>query len=268
MARAPEMGVLGAGVATLISRVVLAVMIIVAFLRFKIFREYRQRFSRYSFSLRAIKRLVTMGIPISTQIFFEASSFVLIGFLFGLFGASAIGANQIAVTMGNCSFMIIVAVGAATTIRVSHCYGERDIRQMRLASKAAWHLALAWNLMTALLFYLFRGVIPLLFTQNVEVIELASHLLLLIAAYQITDGIQCIGVGILRGMQDVRIIPLIAFVSYWVFNIPVGYISAFYLDMGAEGLYAGFLAGFTVASGLIIWRVKWRQKQLLRQHIQ
>ncbi len=260
---APEMGTLGAGVATLISRVVSMVIILIYFFRSQLFAEYRRHFSRNNFSMRAIKRLFAMGSPISAQIFFEAGAFIITGFLFGWFGTTAIGANQIGTTMGNCSFMIIVAVGAATTIRVSHCFGERNFSQMRRASNAAFHLSLVWNLSMALIFFLLRDTLPRLFTTNEEVIELASILLLTIAAYQIPDGLQCIGIGVLRGMQDVKIIPVISFVSYWICNIPIGYLCAFTFGMGVTGLYMGFMSGFAVAMVLIFLRIRHRQRQLL-----
>lgn len=259
---APEMGALGAGISTLISRVILAVVIVYYFVHSERFRIYRERFSRHSFSLSAMKRLIALGFPIGVQIFFEAGAFIIIGFFCGLFNSTAISANQIATTMGNVSFMIIVAVGSATTIRISHCYGHRNYAEMNVASMAAWHLALLWNITMAITYYIFRFDIPRIFTSNQEVIELTSILLLSIAAYQITDGIQCIGVGILRGMQDVAIIPLISFVSYWICNIPIGYLCGFTLNMGVTGLYVGFFVGFTVASVLLYLRIKHRQREL------
>ncbi len=259
---APELGVLGAGIATLSSRIVMAVLIIWYFLYNDAFRRYRELFARCNFSKIYIIRLIRMGFPISMQIMLEAGSFVVIGFLFGLFGATAISAQQISLTMGNCSFMIIVALGSSTTIRLSHCYGLRDFRQMRLASKAGWHLAFVWNICAAIFFLAMRTQIPQFFSTNEEVIDLASILIMTVVAYQIPDGIQCIGIGILRGMQDVKRIPFIAFVSYWIFNIPVGYFCAIHLNMGAKGLYMGFFSGFALACSLIIWRIKYRQKQL------
>ncbi|MFI3249270.1 MAG: MATE family efflux transporter [Rikenellaceae bacterium] len=259
---APEMGVLGAGVATLTSRVSMAVIIIAYFLYNRHFTQYRELFARCNFSKIYIRRLLNMGFPISMQVMLEAGSFIVIGFLFGAFGASAISAQQISLTIANCSFMIIVALGSSTTIRVSHSYGLRDFKQMRLASKAGWQLALLWNVLAAIFLFIFRTQIPQIFTSNSEVIELASILIMTVIAYQIADGVQCIGIGILRGMQDVKRIPFIAFVSYWIFNIPVGYFCAYHLGMGAKGLYMGFFSGFILACSLIIWRIKYRQKQL------
>ncbi len=260
---APELGTLGAGIATLISRIVLALLIVLYFLYSTQFKLYRERFSRYNFDMVYIKRLFNLGVPIASQIFFEASSFVVIGFLFGLFGTNAISANQIAITMGNCSFMIIIAVSSATTIRISHCYGLRDVAQMKLASKAGWHLGVLWNLLTAIFFFALSSKLPLLFTSNPEVVKLASILLISVAIFQIPDGIQCVAVGILRGMQDMKIIPVVSFVAYWLGNIPIAYMCAFHLNMDAEGLYMGFFFGLTLASVLLYWRIKWGQKRLI-----
>ncbi len=259
---APEMGVLGAGIATMTARYVMATIIIIYFVMSRKMSKYRDLFARVNFSRSAVRRLIAMGFPISMQIFLEASTFVVIGFMFGQFGAAAIGANQIGITLGNCSFMIIVAIGSATTIRVSHCYGLRDFAQLKLASYAGWHLAALWNIAAAALYFALRSEIPLLFSSNEEVVKFASIFIMAIIAYQIPDGIQCIGVGVLRGLQDVKMIPVIAFFAYWLCNIPVGYLCAFYFGMGEKGLYMGFVVGFSVAAILLIVRMRHRLKML------
>ncbi len=259
---APEMGVLGAGVATLIARISQAAILMLYFFYGTTLRQYRESFARQNISLSNMKRLFKMGLPIALQILLEASSFVIAGFMFGWWGASAISANQIALTLGNCSFMIIIAIGNATTIVISHCFGRGDLKDMKIASRAAWHLGIIWNIITATSFFVFSDYIPTLFTSNSEVITLASSMLLCFAAYQITDGIQCIGIGVLRGMQDVKIIPWIALVSYWICNFPIGYICASWLEMGPIGIYVGFFVGFFVASILIYLRIKHREESL------
>ncbi len=261
---APELGVLGAGIATLVSRIAMAVILVTYLFRSKRFRVYKENFARRHFSWERMKELLRMGCPIALQVFFETTTFVILGVIFGWFGTAAISANQIGVTMGSSSFMLVVAMGAATTIRISHCYGQRDIPQMRLAAKAAAHLSLAWGVVVALSYFLLRGIIPLFFTTNAEVVELTSTLLLIVAAYQIPDGLQCIGVGILRGMQDVRIIPLISFVGYWLCNISVALLCAFTLEMGAEGLYSGYVISFVLVAILLYSRIR-RQLRVLDQ---
>ncbi len=258
-----ELGSYGAGVATLISRVVQSLIIFGVLLYSDIFRDYRRLFARCNFSLGAAKRLLRMGAPISLQIFLEASTFILVGFIIGAyFNAEAITANQIAVSLGNSSFLIIMGVSIATTIRISHCYGQRDMRQMRLASKAAWHLSIVWSLVVIALFSSLRLILPTLYTSNSEVIELTSLLMVAIAMYQLPDGLQCISVGILRGMQDVKAIPVIAFISYWLCNLPLGYTLAITLGWGVQGFYFGFFMGFSISSALLYTRLKRRHREL------
>ena len=255
----PEMGAEGAGLGTLLARVTGTLLIIGYFVSRSRYRLYLQRFSRRKFSRTDVRQLLHMGGPISLQMFLESSAFVGTGIMMGWFGAEAkatISANQIAMTIGNCAFMIVMSIGAATTIRVSHCYGARNIGELSLAAKASYHLVLAWNAFAALVFISLRHFIPTLFTTNAEVIAIASHLLAFAALYQLSDGIQNVSVGILRGIQDVKIIMPIALVSYWLLNLPVGYLLGFNLGMGPSGLYLGFSFGLSTAAVLMILRIR------------
>ncbi len=260
---APEMGVTGAGIATLVARTLQMLIILLYLLRSTKFREYISLFSMRNFARESHRKLIKMGLPITSQLSLEVSTFVIIGFMFGWFSAEAISAFQIALTVGNASFMIVIAISTATTIRISHCLGERNISHMRRASSAAWHLVSVWGLIIAILYLTLSHQIPRLFTANEEVIEIASTLLFMIALYQIPDGLQAIGVGIMRGMQDVKIIPAIAFASYWLCNLPIAYLCAFHLGMGASGLYAGLVVGLVVAAILCYLRIKRQQRKLL-----
>ncbi len=255
----PEMGAEGAGLGTLLARVTGTLLIIGYFVSRSRYRLYLQRFSRRKFSRADVRQLLHMGGPISLQMFLESSAFVGTGIMMGWFGAEAkatISANQIAMTIGNCAFMIVMSIGAATTIRVSHCYGARNIGELSLAAKASYHLVLAWNAFAALVFISLRHFIPTLFTTNAEVIAIASQLLAFAALYQLSDGIQNVSVGILRGIQDVRIIMPIALISYWILNLPVGYLLGFSLGMGPSGLYVGFTFGLSTAALLMILRIR------------
>ncbi|MEF2792208.1 MAG: MATE family efflux transporter, partial [Alistipes dispar] len=160
------------------------------------------------------------------------------------------------ITLGNCAFMIVMSIGAATTIRVSHCYGARNVSELTLAAKASYHLVLAWNALAALVFISLRHLIPTFFTTNAEVIATTSSLLVFAALYQLSDGIQNVSVGVLRGIQDVKVIMPIALVSYWLLNLPVGYLLGFTLGMGPTGLYLGFAVGLSSAAVLLIRRIR------------
>jgi MATE family multidrug resistance protein len=127
---------------------------------------------------------------------------------------------------------------------------------MVVAARASWHLALLWNAIAAVALIGLRYVLPTFFTENSEVIEMTSTLLVMIALFQLVDGLQNVSIGILRGMQDVRIIMPIAFLSYIILNLPVGYLLGFTFRMGAPGLLFGFTIGLGVAAILLIWRVR------------
>ena len=251
-----ELGATGAGLGTLGSRIAMPIMIIGYFYKKQKYRAYLQGFSPRNYSWATVKNLLHMGLPISMQMFLEASAFVGTGIMMGWFNKETMSANQIATTIGNCAFMIVMSIGAATTIRVSHCYGARDIGQLSLAAKASYHLVLAWNALAALVFITMRNVIPTFFTTNAEVIAIASNLMVFAALYQLSDGIQNVSVGILRGIQDVKIIMPIAFVSYWLLNLPAGYLFGFTMGMGPSGLFLGFSFGLSAAAVMMIVRIR------------
>ena len=253
---APEMGVEGAGMATLISRLCMPLLGVGYFILHRRYRSYTSLLPSVRFGRADFWSLLKMGAPISAQMFLEALAFVITGVMMGWFDAVAIGANQIAMTLSNATFMIVLAVGTAVTIRVSHCYGARDAESMSLTSKAALHLMLLWDSIAALVFVAFNHAIPQLFTTNAEIVELASQLLLMVALYQVFDALQCAGVGIMRGFQDVKIISWISLLAYIVLNIPVGYICGFVLDMGPGGLFLGYLFGLGTAAVLYLLRVR------------
>ena len=165
-------------------------------------------------------------------------------------------ANQIAVTIGNCAFMIVMSIGAATTIRVSHCYGARNIGELSLAAKrrTTWcspgTLCQRWSSSPCATSSR-RSSRP-----TPRSTAIASQLLVFAALYQLSDGIQNVSVGILRGIQDVKIIMPIAFVSYWLLNLPVGYLFGFTLGMGQTGLFLGFSFGLSAAAVMMIVRIR------------
>lgn len=265
---APEMGAVGAGIGTLLSRMIAPVLMIVYFLRRPRYLAYLEGFSLRSFSWETVRKLLHMGLPISSQMFMEASAFVGTSIMMGWFGTQVMGANQITITISNCAFMIVMSIGAATTILVSHRYGERNIGELAMAAKASYHLVLMWNALAALFFITMRNYIPMLFTTNAEVIDITSKLLVFAALFQLSDGIQNVSVGILRGIQDVKIIMPIAFVSYWLLNLPVGYLFGFTLNMGPEGLFLGFSFGLSTAAVMMIVRIRRRVRMLAADNSQ
>ena len=258
----PELGATGAGLATLLARILTPILAIGYFCTRARYRSYLAGFSLRSWSRERVRKLVRIGVPIASQMFLETSAFIGTSLMMGWLGTVAIGANQIAITINNCAWMISSSVSAATTIRIAHCYGARNIGEMKVAARAAWHLIIGWALFMTILFVALRNVLPQLFTANGEVIGLTAELLLFVALFQLSDGVQNISVGILRGMQDVRIIMPIAGIAYWVLNLPVGYFFGFTLGMGPSGLFLGYSVGLTAAAVLLILRIRQTVRRL------
>lgn len=252
------MGVYGAGLATLIARWVSPLLIALYFVIKREYRDYLKLFTRDVEYLKLSLKLFNIGLPMAGQMLLEGSAFVVTSIMMGWFGAIAIAANQIAMTYGNAAFMMTVAIGSATTIRVSHCYGLRDNQALKRAVVASSHLAATWGAIVLVVFVLFRTLLPALFTPNNEVIVLASQMIVFVALYQVSDAIQGTMIGVLRGIQDVKIIALLSFVAYVVLNIPVGCLFAFVFDMGSTALLIGYIAGLTTAAIAYSVRVKRR----------
>lgn len=257
------MGAAGAGLATLISRILTPILIIVYFYRRDSFYRYFSLFRRENFSWSMIGALVKVGSPISLQMFMEGSAFALTGIMMGWIGTVQLAGNQVATVISNFAFMIIIGIGSAVTICVSHAYGQRDWGEIKKYAGAAYRLGLMWNAVTALLFITMRNYIPLIFTSDREVIEMASHFLIFVAIFQISDGLQANSVAILRGIQDVKSIMWISFVSYILISLPTGYFLAFRSALGASGFWVGLIVGLFVAA--ILYNARYRKQ--LRRHM-
>lgn len=259
---APELGAAGAGLSTLIARSVTPVMMIAYFLSKKEFRSYFDYFSwRKMMGLSRegnhyCKELFRVGLPIAGHLTLENSAFCITSLMMGWIGTVEIAANQITTTMANVAFMMVVGIGSATTILTSHAYGARDRAQIKAVSRASYTVGLAWNTITALSFILLRNHIPLLFTNDPEVVRTAGMLLIFCGLFQFSDGLQCISTGLLRGIKDVAVILRIALVAYVIINVPLGYLLCFVVGWGAPALWIGFIAGLTIAAVLLIRRFR------------
>lgn len=253
----PEMGAVGAGYATLISRICQCAMLVGYFFLAPRFKQYTQHlFELSKLSLKTICDILKVGIPIAFQMLMEASAFVVAGILVLAFGAASVSAYQIGVNMMNVTFMIVVAIGSATTILCSYIYGRKTYSRLRHTVNASYQMGLMWNLTVATLFVLLRYQIPTLFTSNTEVIEITANMLIFIALFQISDCLQAISISILRGLQDVKIIMPIVVLSYVLINIPAGYFLAFNCGLQASGLIVGFIIGLSTCAVLTSLRVR------------
>ena len=257
------MGALGAGYATLISRILQCLMMVIYFFRAKRFRIYTEGLLKRSMiKFRRIAEILKVGIPISFHMFMEASAFVVAGIMVLAFGAASVSSYQIGVNMMNLTFMIIIAIGSSTTILCSHIYGNKDFSRLRRTVNAAYHMGLLWNISVAMLFVAFRYQIPTLFTSNAEAIEITADMLIFISLFQVSDCLQAISISIMRGLQDVKVLMPIVFISYVAINIPVGYLLAFECGFKTNGLIMGFIVGLSCCAVMTIRRVRKNIKRL------
>ena len=257
------MGALGAGYATLIARILQCLMMVVYFFNTKRFRDYTQDiFKRSMIRFRRLAEILKVGIPISFHMFMESSAFVVAGIMVLAFGASSVSAYQIGVSMMNVTFMIIIAIGSSTTILCSHIYGRKDFPRLRRTVNAAYQMGLLWNISVASLYVAFRYQVPTLFTTNEETIQITASMLIFISLFQVSDCLQAISISIMRGLQDVKVLMPIVFVSYVVINIPVGYLLAFECGLRVNGLIIGFIVGLSCCAIMTIRRVRKNIKRL------
>lgn len=261
-----EMGAVGAGWATLISRVVMCLSICLYFFLTPQFKSFTKGIlSRSLLRLRICWSLLKIGIPIAFQMFMESLAFVAANIVVLIFGATAVSAYQIGTNMMNLTFMIVIAIGSATTILCSHIYGRRDFENLRKTTRAAYQMGLCWVLSVATMYVIFRTAIPALFTTNQQVIELASGMLVVIALFQVSDCLQALSISILRGLQDVKIIIPIVFLAYLVITIPAGWLFAFKLGMGPIGLIVALTLGLSTVALCTILRANRTIKRLEKE---
>ncbi len=244
----PRFGVVGAGLATLIARVVMPVMFIVVIMRNKTWAQYVRAFSWKIFSRAHVALVAKIGIPIGGHMLLECAAFALSAIMVGWLGAVPLAAHQIASNMSHMVFMMVVGVASATTIRVSHQFGVHDFFALRMAARASVHLCLLLNAVMGTLMIIFRYELPWIFTTDSAVIEMAAQLLIFAGLFQLSDGLQSVGAGILRGLTDVKKPVFYAFIAYICINLPVGYLLAFPCGLGASGVWIGFIFGLTVAA--------------------
>ena len=258
------MGAEGAGLATLLSRLVQMVAIVVYFFLSRRLRVYREFFSRAAIKMRYLLSFLKVGYPISFQMIMESAAFILTSILALSFGEAAAGSMQVAFSIANVAWMITVALGSAATILVSHIVGANEREELRPMVHATYHLGIGWATLMALVFLFCRVPMASLFTDNTEVIALTAQLMILISIYQFSDAIQGLSISMLRGLQDVKVVMPIVLCSYVVLNIPIGCYLAFGVGMECKGLVIGLIVGLSAAALLTSLRIIRDVKRIAR----
>lgn len=259
----PEMGIVGAGFATLISRVAMLLIILYLMLRSDEFKQYLLVLRLQSISKNLQYTLGKLGIHSGLQSFFEVSAFSFSSVMAGWISTEALAAHQIALNLSSITYIVAIGLGVTTTIRVGNQMGAKDYTKLNTIVKA--NITLVMMIMTTglIVFFGFREPLARLYSDDMLVIQLAVPAIVISAFFQISDGMQLTLIGTMRGMQDVLLPTIITFLSYWAIALPLGYWAGVQQGYGVTGLWVALLIGLTVASLLLFFRYRFKLNKIL-----
>ena len=246
----PEMGLLGAGIATLLARVLMVVLMVAALWWKKGYAPYREGFARCRASLDGMQAIVRASLPIAIQMGLECAAFTMSAVMAGWVGKVELAAYQVMVTIGTLGFLLYYSFGAGTSIRVATFYGQHDRTNVFHAAAAGRNLLLLMAACSSLLIYLLAEPLIRVFTTDTAVIAISLSLIPFLVLYQFADAMQICYANILRGTGHVLAMVRIAIISYLIVNIPVAFFLGFPLGWGVKGIFLAFFIGLFTAATL------------------
>src|ERR1043165_4840252 len=246
---APALSIEGTALATMISRILMSVAIFIYIWRDKQVRQLQHEFANSpvhdkSYALQIFK----IGVPAGLQFFWEVAAFNAGQIMSGWIGDTYLAAHLISIGLASITFMIIQGIASAGTIMTGYSFGAKDREGIRVAGNTIFILTALVEAVFAIFFITLKTFLPTLYTNDAEVITIASSVLVFAAIFQVSDGLQAAAAGALRGIQDVTYPAVIAFVSYWMVMIPACCLLAFKLGLGLKGIWIGFIVGLTLAA--------------------
>ncbi|MCF6167268.1 MATE family efflux transporter [Lutibacter sp.] len=261
----PRLELVGAAIGTLISRVVMVVFLYVVLMKKEKFVIYMKRLQFKEIKIKTFKKIISIGFPTALQMLFEVGLFTASVLLAGTLGALPQAANQIALKLASTTFMIAVGIGVAATIRVSNQKGLNNFIELRRIAFSNFLLILIIMFTFSIAFMLFRNILPWMFTDNLEVIKIASSLLIIAGFFQLSDGLQAVILGGLRGLQDVNVPSGITFIAYWIIGFPVCYYLGRIVGLGTLGIWIGLLIALTSSAIMLFFRFNYLTNKLIKE---
>ena len=270
----PEMGIVGAAVGTLASRFVMLFYLWWLLAKREKSRKFVTHIKFFKLKTQALKKLTNLGLPSAMQMFFEVAIFTAAIWLSGTLGKNAQAANQIALNLSSMTFMVAMGLSVAAMIRVGNQKGLKDFKALKRIAESIFLVGFIFAVVFALVFVIFHETLPHLYVDlddpvnavdTIEVVKIAATLLLAAAIFQITDSLQVITLGALRGLQDVYIPTLITFIAYWLIGFPVSYFLGKADAYGSLGIWLGLLAGLSSAAILLYFRFNYLTRKLIAQ---
>ena len=272
----PKLGIIGAALGTVISRILMVVFMHFIMKNNAQLNPYFKNFSFREIKKSMLKKIASLGIPSAMQMLFEVALFTAAIWLCGSIGKTSQAANQIALTLATTTFMFAMGLSVAATIRVGNNKGLMDYKNLIIVARSVFIFTFIMETFFGILFVILHNFLPHLFLnmenvdqviENKEVIIIASKLLFVAAVFQISDGIQVVVLGALRGLQDVKVPMYITFVAYWVVGFPTSFFLGKYTELKAVGVWIGLLAGLSTAALFLYLRFHKLTKQQLQKSI-
>jgi MATE family multidrug resistance protein len=271
----PKMGIIGAGVGTLVSRIAMIAIIWVLLKNDKKATAFVTHIKLFVLESNMLKKIINLGLPSAMQMFFEVAIFTAAIWLSGLLGKNAQAANQIALNLSSMTFMIAMGLSVTAMIRVGNQKGLKNYVELQRIAKSIFLMGIMFASVFAILFLIFHDIFPTLYLDledvnnyldNQEVVAIASKLLLVAALFQISDSAQVVFLGALRGLQDVKIPTVLTFVSYWMIGFPTSYFLGKETAYGSTGIWIGLLVGLASASIFLYLRFIYLTNRLIQAH--
>jgi len=255
------MGIKGVGYSTLIDRCVMAIVMGVYVFRSELFKKYLKSFVLTRISRSRSLQILKIGAPVALQYTFEISAFSGAAILIGTIGYHEQAAHQVAINLASITYMMSSGLSAAAAIKSGNYFGAKDHHNLRHSAISSYHIVLIFMFVTACIFTLGNNLLPWMYTSDEVVIGIAAQLLIIAALFQLFDGTQVAGLGILRGMGDVNIPTIITFLAYWVVGLPLGYLLGIPLHLGVKGIWYGLTLGLMTSAILLFFRFQFISKK-------
>ncbi|HEX7019793.1 MAG TPA: MATE family efflux transporter [Gemmatimonadaceae bacterium] len=263
----PAFGAAGSAIATAVSRWLMVILLLAG--AWPALRPHLLPVRHDVWRPLALRRMLALGLPIGVQMTLETAAFGAIGLLMGVLGTTDIAAHQIAITLASFTFMVPVGVGSAAAVRVGHAIGARDARRARAAMRAAYICGVGFMCVTAVIFLGVPSLLARAFTGDTQVIALAALLIPVAGVFQVFDGAQAVGAGVLRGAGDTTAPLLVMLAAYWLVGVPVSAYLGFRTSMGPVGLWWGFVVSLATVAVFLFLRVRVVfGRELRRVHIE
>lgn len=257
----PKLKLNGSGISTLSARIFSTIVLVCFIYTSSKLKTYNLNPLKIIKDKLLNKKLLSLGAASGFQYFFEVAAFSTAAVMVGWLGTGELAAHQIAINIASLTYMIVLGISSASAIRVGNFTGEKNIIETRNAGFTAIKLAIVFMSFCAILLILFNKILPAFYVKENYVINVTSSLLIIAALFQLFDGVQAVGIGILRGLADVKFPTLITFVAYWIVGLPLSYLLAFYFNLRVQGIWLGFAASLAVSAILLTTRFHFKSRK-------